>query len=107
MSGEFSQPPLSLFQGFDFLTEAETNQLSAASGIIEEARPRNSGNADFFDQVPGELHVVWKTEARNVRHHVVGAKRAERAETSTLEHAQDEVAPFLILDCQILIVVVR
>jgi len=57
MSCEFSQPPLSLFQGSIFLqTEAEkgrrTNQCPPRAGLLKKLDPE-SGNADFFDSGDG------------------------------------------------------
>ena len=66
-------------RGFHF-AKREAHDFVAVSGFVEEAGAGNDGDADFFDEIFCERHVVGIAERGNICHHVVSATRNETAE---------------------------
>jgi len=55
-----SQPPRSPLPGFSIFYKAKRINCPQGRGFEEASTPETAETPMFFDQVPGELHVVWK-----------------------------------------------
>src|SRR5207302_6049326 len=104
---QFLQPPRRLVESSVGLREAEPHLLAARIRVAIEAAARHDRHADFLDQVTREVAVARKTEARNVRHHVVSAARLEAAESGAFEGPEHPLPPQGVGGAQLLIVTLR
>src|SRR5215472_11318813 len=89
------------------LAEAETHLLAAEGRIAVETAAGNGSHADVPDKVPGEAHVIRKSESGDIRHHIIGAPRLEAAEANLLQKGYHAVSPREVTRPQTLVVRLR
>src|SRR5260370_40981836 len=80
-----------------FLAETKANLLRAQRGIAVEARARNTGDADFANQMAREFHIIFETKGADVGHDVISAVRRESSKTRALELRQNQITASLII----------
>src|SRR5207248_1998293 len=104
LSAQLLQTLRGQHQRLILLAKTEAYLLRTLRRIAIKTGTRDTGDADFANQVPSELNVVFETKRADVGHDVISAVGRESPETCILKFRQNQIAARFVILLQLIVV---